>query len=109
MEKSFVIGSKIQKLATLKGLSQSRLATLVGYESSVAINQIVSGKRLPSPEKLFMIAKILDVPVGVLSDDNDYTVDELEAFQKLTNLIKNKDKSPDEYEHALFFLKKLAN
>ena len=60
-----IIGSNIRELRRANGLSQEKLAAMVGIERGY-LSQIETGKKNPSIGKLMRIADGLDAPLTAL-------------------------------------------
>ena len=63
------VGQNIKKLRELRGMTQTELARLAGFQSRSSINKIESCERDVTQSKLVSIAAALRVPVGALFGD----------------------------------------
>ena len=66
------------------------MALQAGYESTGTISQFEISA--PSLKKVFLMAKILDVPVQILLSDVEYTSEEIKAITMFIDVLKNRDK-----------------
>jgi len=63
-------GEKVRTLRKRRKMSQQRLATVLGIQSSAFISELETGKRKPSLEFVLKIAELFDVtPNHLLLDD----------------------------------------
>ena len=101
------MGLKIKSLREEKKLSQSELATLVGYKDKTAIAKVEAGKVDLPQSKISAFAKALntttsylfsdevdDEPVTIAAhfDGDEYTEDELDEIMKFAEFVKAKRK-----------------
>lgn len=101
------MGLKIKSLREDKKLSQSELATLVGYKDKTAIAKVEAGKVDLPQSKISAFAKALntttsylfsdevdDEPVTIAAhfDGDEYTEDELEEIKKFAEFVKARRK-----------------
>lgn len=64
------LGAKIKEYRQIRGLSQSELASMVGYTSRSAINRIETGASDISRDKFALLAQALDIsPVELMDVD----------------------------------------
>jgi len=79
------LGKTIQKYRKAKGLTQEKLAILVGSESEndqrSLISKIESGKRNPDAFLLSRIASVLDVPATTLMNEAMHVQDETKVCE----------------------------
>jgi transcriptional regulator with XRE-family HTH domain len=59
-------GARVRRLRTERRVDQLSLAQQSGYRNSNAITQIEKGTMYPTLEKVFLIAKALDIPPSAL-------------------------------------------
>lgn len=69
-----MIGDRIKKRREALGLSQDDLAQRLGYKSRSSINKMELGVQDVPQRKVKEIARILDVPIGYLLEDDDFLV-----------------------------------
>ena len=101
------MGLKIKGLREDKKLSQSDLATLVGYKDKTAIAKVEAGKVDLPQSKISAFAKALntttsylfsdeadDEPVTIAAhfDGDEYTEDELDEIKAFAEFVKSKRK-----------------
>ncbi len=101
------MGLKIKSLREDKKLSQSDLATLVGYKDKTAIAKVEAGKVDLPQSKISAFAKALntttsylfsdeadDEPVTIAAhfDGDEYTEDELDEIKAFAEFVKSKRK-----------------
>lgn len=60
-------GQNLQKLRKLKGMSQEELASKAGLDR-VSIGYLEQGIRSPKLKTIFLISKILDIPIKIIFD-----------------------------------------
>lgn len=85
-----VFGRNLKKIRKARSLTQVELALQAGYESTGTISQFEISA--PSLKKVFLMAKILDVPVQILLSDVEYTSEEIKAITMFIDVLKNRDK-----------------
>ena len=83
------IGARIKYFRERRGLTQSQLATLIGYQQGSMISQIESGDKRPSNEKLDKLAEVLQVPTGLLTTALEFSEDDVELAIKLTLMLRD--------------------
>lgn len=89
-----LIGRRIKFYREAINMKQDHLSHEVGYKSGNSIiSQAEDGKKLMPLDKLHKAAKVLGVPVSALLSEEPMTDEELEAFQNLAKLCKDR-KSP---------------
>ena len=86
------LGSKIKEYRQLRGLSQSDLASALGYTSRSAINRIETGASDLSRDKFALLAQVLDIsPVELMDVDgaikNNATATSIPVFDIIVNGI----------------------
>ena len=101
------MGLKIKSLREVKKLSQSELATLVGYKDKTAIAKVEAGKVDLPQSKISAFAKALNTTTSYLfSDDvneepltiaahfdgDEYTEEELDEIKAFAEFVKTKRK-----------------
>lgn len=87
------LGQEIKKLRKSKGISQKKLAEIIGI-SFVSMNKIEQGEQRPNNSTLQDICKVLNIPVSFLyfmSIDEDDFVDEekRDLFVKYRPVLKS--------------------
>ena len=101
------MGLKIKSLREVKKLSQSELATLVGYKDKTSIAKVEAGKVDLPQSKISAFAKALNTTTSYLfSDDvneepltiaahfdgDEYTEEELDEIKAFAEFVKTKRK-----------------
>jgi len=77
MEPKQILGKRIQDYRKLKGLTQEKLAEIIGIDT-VSLSKIETGKNYPTSENLSKITKVLNVELYQLFvDDNLKSNEEL--------------------------------
>lgn len=92
------VNVRIRELRKLRGLSQEELAEKAGYKSgSAMISQIEKGRKNVSNDKLFAIAKALDVTPNTLHGLEDLNSENALILSKLNQLNEEGRKMVLEY------------
>lgn len=92
------VNVRIRELRKLRGLSQEELAEKAGYKSgSAMISQIEKGRKNVSNDKLFAIAKALDVTPNTLHGLEDPNSENALILSKLNQLNEEGRKMVLEY------------
>ena len=92
------VNVRIIELRKLRGLSQEELAERAGYKSgSAMISQIEKGRKNVSNDKLFAIAKALDVTPNTLHGLEDLNSENALILSKLNQLNEEGRKMVLEY------------
>lgn len=89
------LGLRIKELRNSKNLKQCEMADLLDMERS-NLTRIESGKQRPSDENLEKIAKILNIELYELFD-NEHLKDKKELVDSLKNLIETLDEKELRY------------
>ena len=63
------IGHAIAVERERQGISQIKLATMLGYTNHAYLSRVECGKQMPSMEMIFELADILDVQVNYFFTD----------------------------------------
>jgi transcriptional regulator with XRE-family HTH domain len=85
-------GRNLLKIRKARSLTQVELALLLGYESTGTISQFEKAVAAPSLKKVFLMAKVLDVPVQVLLSDVEWSSEDIKAITMFCDILKHKDK-----------------
>lgn len=86
-----MVGEKIKKLRTLKGLTQTELAKRL-YVTSGAVSQWEKGLTTPDMDRLIALAKVFGVPLDtfveepIISDEQDDTMEIREQLRRDPNM-----------------------
>lgn len=92
------VNVRIRELRKLRGLSQEELAERAGYKSgSAMISQIEKGRKNVSNDKLFAIAKALDVTPNILHGIEEPNSESALILSKLNQLNEEGRKMMLEY------------
>lgn len=92
------VNVRIRELRKLRGLSQEELAERAGYKSgSAMISQIEKGRKNVSNDKLFAIAKALDVTPNILHGIEEPNSESALILSKLNQLNEEGRKMVLEY------------
>ena len=101
------MGLRIKSLRESQKLSQTELATLVGYKDKTAIAKVEAGKVDLPQSKISAFAKALNTTTSYLFSDepnqepttiaahfdgNEYTADELDEIRQFAEFVRNKRK-----------------
>lgn len=107
------IGLKIKKIRKEKNLTQSQLAKLID-KSVITIRKWESGERTPNIETIKEIAKALEVPTFMLTDESEVInlfsgTEGLGDNSKIENLLKTLNiikVTSDNVKHVSFYIAK---
>lgn len=70
-----LIGKNIKKYRNIKGFTQSYVSKKLGYKSSSILSEIESGKKGIDADKVPSVARILDVNIECLFEDEEESHD----------------------------------
>jgi len=100
MNNKQLLGKRLRELRKRKGLSQERLAELVGFESSNSISNVENGYNYPSIQNLEKILKVLDSSLKSVFTFEQHQENSSLITEINTILEANPDKVRDFYKIA---------
>jgi transcriptional regulator with XRE-family HTH domain len=89
-ELKVALGKKVRRLRKNLKMTQEDLQRELGYNSNGMISQVEAGIKGMSVEQVMVAATVLGVHPAVLLSNVEFSVEELELFQKLHQTIKEK-------------------
>ncbi len=98
-----VLGEKFRELRLERSLSQTDVMEALGWTSTGAVSLVEQGKRGMSFQNIAKSAKLLNVPVAVLMNTEDYTSERLQMVVMMMDLISGPKN--EEFKAIKTFLK----
>src|SRR3990167_3549944 len=63
-----ILGKRLRKIRTEKGLPQSAISDFLGYKTSSYVSDVEKGKFIPQPEKLYVWGKVIGMTKSQVDD-----------------------------------------
>ena len=86
-----IFGRNLSKIRKARELTQVEFALQLGYESTGTISQFERAIAAPSLKKVFLMAKVLNVPVQVLLSKTEWSKDDIKLITQFCDVLKNKN------------------
>jgi transcriptional regulator with XRE-family HTH domain len=86
-----IFGRNLSKIRKARELTQVEFALQLGYESTGTISQFERAIAAPSLKKVFLMAKVLNVPVQVLLSETEWSKDDIKLLTEFCDILKHKN------------------